>query len=678
MPGCGHDAGLPYCKAEAMQARCLNATGCTAFNTNGYLYQGGGAAPFSAYPLECYVLGGSLAKVNVTLDVLLTSGQLEYVISFGSNGAISLWDYTLSLSRVTTTATTSHVQTTSARQLLGLYDSAVSSGNAVYFAAHDPAQIVKTCSHSVSSTVTAMSCTMMAINATLPLLVYRASFPIVVTVATGDWWDIVSIYRAWVLPNAHWTRLGPLDARTDLPDWLENITLWMNNNWGGDPLGPNYGGDPMYVQNEMLKVNAVLNLPAHGGHLALHWYEWDTLGYALGSNHTKCGPPAPPCGFDTHYPDYFPARVGCKDSVKAMQDAGMRVIPYINGQLYDTRISRWKADNASLAVQKFVAETMKTNASQPALTPHLEHFDGITSAVMCPATKYWHGVMRDTMLEIVNEIGFDGVYVDQVGNGEKRNCGDPSHNHTIHGGSFWAEAFYGIMADVRAGVPRKSSMFMTEGITEEVSGAGFDILLGLNWNEPPYWSAIYGGYGYATGSAGSVRSPLSGGLCTELTSQFMVGGTMGWFTYQNYKNQFFDPANAPEVAYIQKLSQARIAAKDWMVHGRATRPLLLNDASGTLKHGCFLRAKPGETASVVCAVALPTSSAATAYTFSMEPSKYGLIVPPGGRVALTDLLTSTVLGTFPLNITYSASVPTFGVRNPYTDCNECALTGLLH
>ena len=38
-------------------------------------------------------------------------------------------------------------------------------------------------------------------------------------------------------------------------------------------------------------------------------------------------------------------------------------------------------------------------------------------------------------------------------------------------GSFWAEAFYSIMADVRAGV-NQSSMFMTEGIVEEVSGAG--------------------------------------------------------------------------------------------------------------------------------------------------------------------------------------------------------------
>ena len=320
----------------------------------------------------------------------------------------------------------------------------------------------------------------------------------------------------------------------------------MNNNWGGDPLRPNYGGDPAYVQNEMLEVNALLGLPAHGGHLALHWYEWDTLGYALGSNHTECEPTVgPPCGFDTHYPNYFPARTGCSDAIKAMQDAGMRVIPYINGQLYDTRIPRWEKDNASAASQKFLAEeTMATDEKQPALTPHLEHFDGITSAVICPHTDYWRGVMRDAILKIVNEVGFDGcceyMYdclirgllftttllpadVDQVGNGEQRNCADPSHNHAINGGSFWAEAFYNIMGDVRAGVDRPS-MFMTEGIVEEVSGAGFDIMLGLSWTEEPLWHSIYGGWSYATGHA-TAGSPLAGGLLTQLTDQFMAGGT---------------------------------------------------------------------------------------------------------------------------------------------------------
>ena len=38
MPGCGHDASLPFCDPQAMEARCFNVSSCTCFNTNGYLY----------------------------------------------------------------------------------------------------------------------------------------------------------------------------------------------------------------------------------------------------------------------------------------------------------------------------------------------------------------------------------------------------------------------------------------------------------------------------------------------------------------------------------------------------------------------------------------------------------------------------------------------------------------
>ena len=62
---------------------------------------------------------------------------------------------------------------------------------------------------------------------------------------------------------------------------------------------------------------------------------------------------------------------------------------------YDTLIPRYAADNAIVAVQKFTEQTMHTATHTPALTPHLEHFDGITSAVMCPATDYWY-VLRST------------------------------------------------------------------------------------------------------------------------------------------------------------------------------------------------------------------------------------------------------------------------------------------
>ena len=117
---------------------------------------------------------------------------------------------------------------------------------------------------------------------------------------------------------------------------------------------------------------------------------------------------------------------------------------------------------------------------------------------------------------------------------------------------------------------------LAAGIVEEVSGTGFDIMLGLSWTELPIWHSIYGGYGYATGHATS-GAGLASGLLTQLTDQFMTGGTMGWFTYQNQKgaSSWFLAANAGRVEYIRKLSAARIAARPWMVHGRATRSITL-------------------------------------------------------------------------------------------------------
>jgi hypothetical protein len=164
----------------------------------------------------------------------------------------------------------------------------------------------------------------------------------------------------------------------------------------------------------------------------------------------------------------------------------MKVIPYINGQLYDTLLPSWKEDGVVKFTQKYAEHTMRAIDKQPRLTPHFERFNGVPSAVMCPSTTFWKERMQDIMVAIVNDLGFDGVYVDQVGNGEQRSCGDPTHNHTLVGGSFWAEAFYDIMKRVRSRVGR-AAVFMTEGIVEEVSGTGFDVLLGLRWEEPPIW-----------------------------------------------------------------------------------------------------------------------------------------------------------------------------------------------
>lgn len=51
--------------------------------------------------------------------------------------------------------------------------------------------------------------------------------------------------------------------------------------------------------------------------LAFHWYEWDTLGYKFGSGYGDCDTEVT-CGFDTHYPEYFPVREGFESALKEL------------------------------------------------------------------------------------------------------------------------------------------------------------------------------------------------------------------------------------------------------------------------------------------------------------------------------------------------------------------------
>jgi hypothetical protein len=70
------------------------------------------------------------------------------------------------------------------------------------------------------------------------------------------------------------------------------------------------------VLERMTTLAALLQLPTDA--LALHWYEWDTLGYQLGSEYSNCTSEVS-CGFDTHYPDYFPQRIGFQDTLLTLQ-----------------------------------------------------------------------------------------------------------------------------------------------------------------------------------------------------------------------------------------------------------------------------------------------------------------------------------------------------------------------
>ena len=81
-----------------------------------------------------------------------------------------------------------------------------------------------------------------------------------------------------------------------------------------------------------------------------HTDEWDTLGYASaadggGEYYEACPPESGHCGFDTNYPDYFPARSGFAAAQREVQEVlGVPVFPYINGRIHDQNTTAWGAE----------------------------------------------------------------------------------------------------------------------------------------------------------------------------------------------------------------------------------------------------------------------------------------------------------------------------------------------
>ncbi len=135
------------------------------------------------------------------------------------------------------------------------------------------------------------------------------------------------------------------------------------------------------------------------GHVALYWYEWDLLGY-LDSEYEHCGRADGVCGFDSNYPDYFPARLGVPEAIKSLQgNFGVKVVPYINGRIADVHSPSWVQEDSAL---------------DPSGHPHLESFgSGATFAVMCPGVEGWRGEVKTVAARVKRELGVEGIYVDQ-------------------------------------------------------------------------------------------------------------------------------------------------------------------------------------------------------------------------------------------------------------------------
>ena len=193
---------------------------------------------------------------------------------------------------------------------------------------------------------------------------FRLPWTSVVGFAPEGWEDAVV---RWYRPFTFTTEWGskPLSAR-NIPQWCYNADAWVRAKYVGDDT-----------------FDAVKSAAEYfGDGLGVHWYFWH--------NHP----------YDTHYPDYLPAKEGFAGMVRAVQQSGARVTPYINGRLWDPAADSYKRDRG------YDASCRKPDGS---LYTEIYPTSKVLNTVTCPSTDIWHRKiigLVDDLLKVYKKLTY--------------------------------------------------------------------------------------------------------------------------------------------------------------------------------------------------------------------------------------------------------------------------------
>lgn len=396
----------------------------------------------------------------------------------------------------------------------------------VYVATHDPVASTKRILAQTLDDKTGLRLAFdwAAPNATIPANDFEMPGPAVVELMRGDWFDAAQIYKQWARTSASW---WPRDEnRRDTPQWMHDVAIWAQT-----------GGTTQSVVGRVRDFAAFMGVPT-----ALHWYNWHEI------------------PFDNDYPHYFPAKPDFREGVKALQAAGVRVMPYINGRLWDTDTNDFPTTALPAATKNEKGE------------PYTEEYgSGQKLAAMCPTTQIWQDKVNEIVLRLLGpECGVDGVYIDQVAAARPRLCYDASHGHPLAGGHWWTtRGYWPMIKRLRTEMHKRDPNKM---ITTECNAEPYVHLFDayLTWhfqyqNQLPVFAAIYGGRVQLFGRAyrGGPTKDLA--LRMKAAQSLVFGEQIGWCSPDVIK----DKVNGP---YMRRMARLRYALRPYLADGEMARP----------------------------------------------------------------------------------------------------------
>ncbi len=331
---------------------------------------------------------------------------------------------------------------------------------------------------------------------------YEQDWDFVIGPISGDWFDAVRVYRAWAIRQS-WCAKGPLADRQDQPREFFEVPYWGDPQWpvAGyreqefplnakaatldkqfHPAPGDFKPDALAYdvqRDEMLRRNTVA-VTTYGLPLGIQWYGWHK------------------CRFDGNYPQYFPPRPGFREALQTEAEPGLFVHGFLNGLWFDRTLPEF-ADAAPWQITD--AATFNQQAAGP--VDPLKAREG--TALMCPATKFWQGHLRELAGQMT-DIGFQGAYLDVLANAGGMLCFNPKHDHATGGGPWCVDGSRKLVEGMKG---EQRLRYISSECFSEPLGQSVDLF--YTWNdwkegEAPLLGAVYGGYlqWYGSGNGGGI------------------------------------------------------------------------------------------------------------------------------------------------------------------------------
>ena len=382
-----------------------------------------------------------------------------------------------------------------AMQLMAAYAEAPATG--LYFAIHDPFGSTKRLAlvSDPGANSVHLEYGNPVPNMGVPLNDFTLGGEAVWQLLRGDWFDAAAIYKAWAREHAKWWPPLTEDGRADTPLWMRELCAWAQT-----------GGAPGECVSTVKAFAQYLGVPA-----GFHWYNWHQI------------------PFDNDYPHYFPAKDGFAEGVRELKEADVYVMPYINGRLWDTH-DKGKDDFA------FSSLALPAVAKNPEGKPHKEKYgsketDGspVWLGVMCPATHLWQDKVKEIVLRLEQDVGVNGVYIDQIAAASPALCMDPTHGHPLGGGHWWNEAYWEMLEAI--GKEKPVNAMLTTECNAEPFVRWMDGYLTWHWQydgQVPVFPAVYGGTVQMFGRAYRGGETKDLALRMKAGQQLVFGEQIGW------------------------------------------------------------------------------------------------------------------------------------------------------